>query len=93
MKPLDISNTRISMPRFQVPGIATGVDPATLSTGSSQTIHGSFGNFTITQATRRKALGNNINIRAHNLSAIESHPMSLLIDMIQGSAIDPDVVA
>jgi cephalosporin hydroxylase len=44
-------------------------------------------------ATRRKVLGIDIDIRAHNRSAIESHPMSHHIDMIQGSSIDPDIVA
>ena len=45
------------------------------------------------QATRRKVLGIDIDIRPHNRSAIESHPMSHHIDMIQGSSIDPDIVA
>lgn len=42
---------------------------------------------------RRKVLGIDIDIRAHNRSAIEAHPMSRHIEMIQGSSIAPDVVA
>lgn len=47
----------------------------------------------VPKATRRKVLGIDIDIRAHNRSAIEAHPMSHHIDMIQGSSIDPDIVA
>lgn len=43
--------------------------------------------------TRRRVLGVDIDIRPHNHAAIEAHPMSHRIDMIQGSAIAPDVVA
>jgi len=43
-------------------------------------------------ATRRKVLGIDIDNRPHNRSAIESHPMSHHIDMLQGSSIDPDIV-
>lgn len=43
--------------------------------------------------SQRKVIGVDIDIRAHNLAAIESHPMSSRIQMIQGSSIDPDVVA
>ncbi len=42
--------------------------------------------------SRRKVLGIDIDIRAHNRVAIEAHPMSSRIQMIQGSSIDPDVV-
>lgn len=42
---------------------------------------------------RRKVLGVDIDIRAHNRTAIESHPMAARIEMIQGSSIAPDVVA
>jgi cephalosporin hydroxylase len=38
-------------------------------------------------------LGIDIDIRAHNRTAIEAHPMSKRIQMIQGSSIDPAVVA
>lgn len=39
-----------------------------------------------------RVLGVDIDIRAHNRTAIEAHPMSRRISMIQGSSIDPRVV-
>ena len=42
---------------------------------------------------KRHVIGVDIDIREHNRAAIEAHPMSNRITMIQGSAIDPDVVA
>ena len=42
--------------------------------------------------SRRKVLGIDIDIRAHNRAAIEAHPMATRIQMIQGSSIAPDVV-
>jgi cephalosporin hydroxylase len=42
---------------------------------------------------KRRVLGIDIDIREHNLKAIEEHPMSNRIDMIQGSSIAEDVVA
>lgn len=42
---------------------------------------------------QRMVLGLDIDIREHNKIAIEAHPMSNRIKMIQGSSIDPDVVA
>ena len=42
---------------------------------------------------RRKVIGIDIDIRAHNRSAIEAHPMSSRIEMIQGSSIAPEIVA
>ena len=42
---------------------------------------------------RRKVLGIDIDIRAHNRAAIEEHPMASRIEMIQGSSIDPATVA
>ncbi len=45
------------------------------------------------RASRRKVLGVDIDIRAHNRAAIEAHPMATRIQMIQGSSIDPAVVA
>jgi len=42
---------------------------------------------------RRKVLGIDIDIRAHNRDAIKSHPLSCRIDMIQGSSIAPDIIA
>ena len=45
------------------------------------------------QATRRRVLGIDIDIRAHNRAAVEAHPMSHRIDMIQGSSVAPEIVA
>ena len=38
-------------------------------------------------------LGVDIDIRPHNRQAIEAHPLFRRIEMIQGSSVDPDVVA
>lgn len=43
--------------------------------------------------SKRKVLGIDIDIRAHNREAIESHPMSSRIEMIEGSSIDVDIFA
>lgn len=40
----------------------------------------------------RKVLGIDIDIRAHNRSAIEAHPMASRIQMIQGSSIAPEII-
>ncbi|CAN7451309.1 cephalosporin hydroxylase family protein [Cupriavidus necator] len=45
------------------------------------------------QKSRRRVLGVDIDIRPHNREAIEKHPMAHRIDMIQGSSIDPEIVA
>ena len=45
------------------------------------------------KATRRRVLGIDIDIRAHNRAAIEAHPMAHRIDMIEGSSIDPAIIA
>jgi len=42
---------------------------------------------------KRKVLGIDIDIRAHNRSAIESHPLANRIEMIQGSSIAPDIIS
>ena len=42
--------------------------------------------------SRRKVLGIDIDIRAHNRTAIEAHPMASRIQMIQGSSMAPDVI-
>ena len=42
--------------------------------------------------SKRKVLGIDIDIREHNRLAIEQHPMSHLIQMIQGSSIEPEIV-
>lgn len=44
-------------------------------------------------ASRRKVVGIDIDIRPHNRAAIEAHPMHKRIQMIEGSSIDPQVVA
>ena len=41
----------------------------------------------------RKVLGLDIDIRAHNRAEIENHPMSYMIEMIEGSSISEDVVS
>lgn len=43
--------------------------------------------------SKRKVLGIDIDIRSHNRTAIEAHPMASRIQMIQGSSIAPDVIA
>src|SRR6267378_2057533 len=42
---------------------------------------------------RRKVLGLDIDIRAHNRAAIEAHPLTNRIDMIEGSSIAPEIIA
>ncbi|HEX8988899.1 MAG TPA: cephalosporin hydroxylase family protein [Rhodocyclaceae bacterium] len=42
--------------------------------------------------SRRRVLGIDIDIRAHNRRAIEAHPLKHLIEMIEGSSIDPAVI-
>lgn len=44
------------------------------------------------KASRRRVLGLDIDIRAHNRIAIETHPLAHKICMIQGSSIDPDII-
>lgn len=44
-------------------------------------------------ATHRRVLGVDIDIRAHNRAAIEAHPMSHRISMIQGSSIAPEIIS
>jgi cephalosporin hydroxylase len=41
----------------------------------------------------RKVLGIDIDIREHNRKAIEAHPMAPRIQMLQGSSVDPSMVA
>ena len=43
--------------------------------------------------SKRKVLGVDIDIRPHNRTAIEAHPMASRIQMIQGSSIDPGTIA
>ena len=42
--------------------------------------------------SRRKVLGIDIDIRAHNRQAIEAHAMASRIQMIQGSSIAPEII-
>ena len=42
--------------------------------------------------SKRKVLGIDIDIRAHNQAAIEAHPMASRIQMIEGSSIAPEVI-
>jgi cephalosporin hydroxylase len=42
--------------------------------------------------SKRKVLGLDIDIRAHNRTAIEAHPMASRIQMIQGSSIDAQII-
>jgi cephalosporin hydroxylase len=42
--------------------------------------------------SKRRVLGLDIDIRQHNREAIEAHPMSSRIQMIQGSSIAPEVI-
>jgi cephalosporin hydroxylase len=44
------------------------------------------------KGSRRKVLGIDIDIRRHNLTAIQGHPMASWIQMIEGSSISPDVI-
>lgn len=41
---------------------------------------------------KRRVLGIDIDIRKHNRSAIEAHPMANRINMIQGSSVSPEVI-
>lgn len=44
------------------------------------------------RASHRRVLGIDIDIRAHNRAAIETHPLAHKIDMIEGSSIVPEVI-
>jgi cephalosporin hydroxylase len=44
------------------------------------------------QKSKRKVIGIDIDIRAHNRSAIEAHPMMSWIQMIEGSSIDESTI-
>ena len=39
-----------------------------------------------------EVLGVDIDIRAHNRAAIEAHPLSKRITMLQGSSVAPEIV-
>lgn len=42
--------------------------------------------------SNRKVLGIDVDIRSHNRLAIEAHPMSSRIQMIEGSSVDSDII-
>ncbi|MDG4474803.1 cephalosporin hydroxylase family protein [Thiovibrio frasassiensis] len=42
--------------------------------------------------SKRRVLGIDIDIRSHNRTAIEGHPLAHLVKMIEGSSVDPKVV-
>jgi len=44
-------------------------------------------------ASNRRVLGVDIDIRPHNRAAIDAHPMAHKIDMIEGSSIAPEIIA
>lgn len=44
------------------------------------------------RSSKRKVLGIDIDIRSHNKQAIETHPLSSRIQMIQGSSIAPAII-
>lgn len=44
------------------------------------------------KVSRRKVLGIDIDIRAHNRAAIEVHPMASRIEMIEGSSTAPEII-
>lgn len=44
------------------------------------------------KVSRRKVLGIDIDIRAHNRAAIEAHPMASRIQMIQGSSVSLEII-
>ena len=44
------------------------------------------------KVSRRKVLGIDIDIREHNRAAIEAHPMSSRIEMIQGSSVSTETI-
>ncbi len=43
-------------------------------------------------ATKRKVVGVDIDIRSHNREAIEAHPISHMIQLIEGSSVDQGIV-
>ena len=43
-------------------------------------------------ASRRKVVGIDVDIRAHNRAAIEAHPLATYIEMIEASSIAPEIV-
>lgn len=50
------------------------------------------GSYLDPRVSKRKVLGLDIDIRDHNRTAIEAHPMASRIHMIEGSSISPEVI-
>jgi cephalosporin hydroxylase len=46
-----------------------------------------------TEPLTRKVIGVDIDIREHNRNAIECHPLSKMVKLIQGSSISPDTIS
>jgi cephalosporin hydroxylase len=44
------------------------------------------------RASRRKVIGLDVDIRSHNRESIEAHPMTHMIEMIEGSSVSDEVV-
>lgn len=49
--------------------------------------------YSIVENSKRKVLGIDIDIRKHNKKQIESHPLASRIIMLQGSSVDPSIIA
>jgi cephalosporin hydroxylase len=45
------------------------------------------------RASQRRVVGIDIDIRSHNRTAIEAHPLAGFIEMIEGSSTAPDIIA
>lgn len=45
------------------------------------------------KSSKRKVIGIDIDIRPHNRTAIDAHPMAHMIQMFQGSSVAPDIVS
>ena len=43
-------------------------------------------------APNRKVIGIDIDIREHNLAALNQHPMRNRMELIEGSSVDPDII-
>jgi len=50
------------------------------------------GSFLDPNAPTRKVVGVDIDIREHNLKALNEHPMRNRMELIEGSSVDPDIV-
>ena len=44
------------------------------------------------QMPNRKVIGVDIDIREHNLKALNKHPMRNRMELIEGSSVDPDII-